>query len=310
MTTDHLFRFGVLAGPLSDVDAWRQRARQAEELGYSSLLVPDHMGREWGPLVSLAVAAGCTTRLQLGTLMLAVDLRLPSVLFKELATLDLLAPGRLEIGLGAGWFGQDFERAGVPMAPHATRIERLDEAAALLRQLWDTGTASRQGGHYPVAGAVGTPRPQPARWTMGGGGRRMLRTAVRHADIVSLNARLDSAAKGSQFGQSATAAAFDRRTAWVKEFAADRGTDPQVQCLAHAAAVVPDAKRYGDRVLARMFGLPVEDALDSPLSLVGTVEEIVTRVLDRRERFGISYYVVPAAQVADFAPVVERLSGA
>lgn len=137
----------------------------------------------------------------------------------------------------------------------------------------------------------------------------MLRTAVRHADIVSLNARLDSGAKGSQFGQSATVAAFDRRAAWVKEFAADRGTDPEVQCLAHAAAVVPDAKRYGDRVLARMFGLPADDALASPLSLVGTAEEIVSLLLNRRERFGISYYVIPAAQVDDFAPVVERLSG-
>jgi probable F420-dependent oxidoreductase len=312
VTTLRPFRFGVLAGPPADAAAWRRGARRAEELGYSALLVPDHLGQEWGPLTSLAVAAEHTERIKLGTLMLAADLRPPVVLCKELLTLAHLAPGRLEVGLGAGWFAPDFARAGVRMDPPATRIERLDEATTVLKSLWRNGRISFEGKHFGVAEALGEPRPPaaaPVRWTLGGGGRRMLEVAVRHADTVSLSARMASGAKDSSFGRSATAAEFDRRLRWVRGFAGDRFAEIELQCLVFATAVVPDSARYAARVLALMFGLPAAEAMASPMALVGTPAEITERLIGHRERFGISYWVVHQAQMEQFGEVVATLTG-
>ncbi|TDC79214.1 TIGR03621 family F420-dependent LLM class oxidoreductase [Streptomyces hainanensis] len=303
------FRFGVLAGGARNAAAWREQCRRAEDLGYSSLLVPDHMDREWGPLTSLAIAAEHTSSLALGTLMLAAGLRQPAVLYKELATLDQAAPGRLEIGLGAGWLDSDFIRAGLPVEPAPVRIERLEETSLILRELWDRGTVTTRGRLVSADGAVGEPRPQPARWAMGGGGRLMLRAAARHADIVSLSAQLSSGRKDSTFGPSARAERFDERVRWVREAAGTRTVEHEFQCLLFAAAIVPDSARYADRVLSRQFGLPPAEALDSPLALIGGVNEVCDRLLARRERYGISYWVLPAAQQEPFAEVVARLAG-
>lgn len=310
MTGYRPFRFGVLAAPPTDAAAWRRTARRAEELGYSALLVPDHLGQEWGPLTALAVAAEHTTRIRLGTLMLAADLRHPVVLFKELATLAQLAGDRLEIGLGAGWYAPDFTRAGVPMRPAGERIDRLDEAVQILRGLWAQRRFSFAGKHFTVEDASGEPAPPgPAIWMLGGGGRRMLEVAARHADVVSFSARMSSGGKDSGFGASATAAQFDRRVAWVREYAGERYADIEHQCLVFAGAVVADRTRYAERVLARMFGLPAAQALDSPLALAGTVEEIRAELVARRERYGISYWVVNGAQLEQFGDVVAALRG-
>ncbi|MEW2085655.1 TIGR03621 family F420-dependent LLM class oxidoreductase [Streptomyces sp. NPDC005283] len=303
------FRFGVLAGGAQDVPGWEQLCTRCEEIGYSSVLVPDHMNREWGPLVALTLAARSTAELRVGPLMLGAQLRQPAVLYKELATLDLVAPGRLEIGIGAGWLASDAARAGVPAEPPGARIERAEESVTILQRLWNEGSATFEGRFFRATGALGEPRPKPALWTMGGGGPRMLRTAARHADIVSVSAQLSSGEKDSTFGASATAKQFDARVRWVHEAAAGRASMPELQCLLFAAAIVPDSARYANRVLARMFGLPAEDALESPLALAGTVDEVCARLEERRRRYGINYWVLPSAQAEAFAPVVARLTG-
>ncbi|MFD4947588.1 TIGR03621 family F420-dependent LLM class oxidoreductase [Streptomyces sp. NPDC058239] len=307
----HPFRFGVYAGALSGIGALRALAVGSEEAGYASLLVPDHLDERWSPVVSLALAAGWTSRIALGTLMLAADLRRPAVLFKDLATLDQAAPGRLEIGLGAGWYPPDFARAGIPMDPPGIRIERLAETAHILKELWEKGAISYEGRHCSAVDAIGAPRPGPAAWVMGGGGPRMLRTAVEHADIVSLTARLSSGRRDKPLGDNARAERFDERVCWVREFAAAAGRTsvPELQCLLIDAAVVTDSEEYATRELAPRFGLPPGEVLDSPVVLAGTVDEICARLRDRRERFGISYWVLPAARWEEFVPVVERLTG-
>jgi probable F420-dependent oxidoreductase len=305
------FRFGVLAGQARDPAGWRHTARRAEELGYSALLVPDHLDQQWGPLVSLAVAAEQTQRIALGTLMLAADLRRPAVLFKELATIAQLAPGRLEIGLGAGWLAGDFAAAAVELDPAATRIDRLEEAVQILKGLWERRRLTFHGQHYQVTDAAGEPRPaDPAvKWVLGGGGRRVLQVAARHADIVSLSARMSSGRKDSSFGATATAEQFDRKVGWVRCFAGDRLAGIELQCLILAAAVVPNRERYATRVLSPMFGLPAARAMESPLALAGTVHQICADLRARRERFGISYCVIPGAQMEPFAEVVAELDG-
>jgi len=312
MSVDRRFRFAVLANQASSAQSWLEQARTAENLGYSGFLVPDHLGREWGPLVSLAAAAGATERIRLGTLMLATDLRHPLVLFKELATLAQFAGERLEIGLGAGWLAQDYERAGIPMAPPGARIDRLAEATAILKTLWQGGSLDHRGTYYTLTGAVGEPAPpDPAtvKWVLGGGGRKMLSVAAEHADIINVSAQVSAAERGPSFFDSAGLADFDQRHDWIRSRAGDRFADIEIQCLAQACAVTADRDRYASRILSRMFGMDAADALDSPLALVGSVDQICARLEHLRERLAMSYWVVPAAQLIPFSDVVARLAG-
>src|SRR3954451_18631122 len=105
-------RFGGTLPPDRSARAWRERVRALEDSPVDVLLVNDHLsGLRFAPMLSLAAAAELTTRLRLGTLVLANDYRHPAVLAKEAATLDVLSGGRLELGLGSGWMRTDYDQA-------------------------------------------------------------------------------------------------------------------------------------------------------------------------------------------------------
>src|SRR6201996_5978300 len=122
------FRFGVQAAVAPTMSAWRDQARAAEALGYSTLYVSDHLDAQFGPLVATTVAAEATTNLHVGTVVLNNDLRNPVVLAKEIATLGLAAEGRVEVGVGAGWLAPDYANTGIQHAPPAVRVDRLAES--------------------------------------------------------------------------------------------------------------------------------------------------------------------------------------
>jgi len=171
------FRFGVQLSAAPDGKAWRDKARQAEDLGYSTLFIPDHFGDQWAPLVALTAAAEATTTLCVGSLVFDNDYRHPVELAKEIATLDLLTEGRVEFGLGAGWMKSDYDEAGIPYDRPGVRIERMVEGLHIMKDLWSTGTSSRPGKHYTVTGAQGLPRPHTSPYPpviIGGGGQRVL----------------------------------------------------------------------------------------------------------------------------------------
>ena len=130
------FRFGVQASNAATGDAWRDLARKVEDLGYSSLFVPDHFGDQLAPVPPLRAAAYATTSLRIGGLVLDNDYRHPVVLAKEMASLDLLSGGRLELGLGAGWMRTDYDQAGMPYDPPKVRVDRFEEGLAVLKGLF------------------------------------------------------------------------------------------------------------------------------------------------------------------------------
>jgi len=107
------FRFGVQTTKAADGKAWRDQARQIEDLGYSTLWVPDHFGDQWGPIAALTSAADATTTLRVGALVFDNDYRHPGVLAKEMSTLDVLSDGRMEFGIGSGWMKTDYEEYGL-----------------------------------------------------------------------------------------------------------------------------------------------------------------------------------------------------
>ena len=145
------FRFALQASHAASPAAWRDLARKTEDLGYSTLYVPDHLDDQWAPMVALTVAAEATTTLRVGTLVLDNDFRHPVVLAKEAATLDVVTGGRFEFGLGAGWMTTDYEQSGIPMDPPSVRVARLAESLEIMRAMWRTGSATFSGEHYRVA---------------------------------------------------------------------------------------------------------------------------------------------------------------
>ena len=305
------FRFGVQMSKPPTGRSWRDAARHVEALGYSSLLIPDHLDDQLAPFVALSVAAEATTALRVGTLVVDNDFRHPVLLAKEAATLDLLSEGRLELGIGAGWMLTDYQESGIPYDPPGVRIDRLAEALQIAKALWAEGKCSFAGTHYRVEDAKGLPRPHRPLGpplTIGGGGRRVLSLAAREADVVGVNPNLRAGAVGAGIAAEVVPARYDERIAWVREAAGPRLDDIELQCLTFIVQVGVERDEVV-RNMAPMFGLSEEDAALTPLALVGTVDQICRSLEERRDRWGFSYWVVHEPEMEAFSAVVERMSG-
>jgi probable F420-dependent oxidoreductase len=314
------FRFSIQAsappggftGTADDGTRWRELAKQVEGLGYDSLTIADHLDEQWAVTPALVSAAEATTTLTIGTLVWCNDYRHPVVLAKEAATIDLLSGGRLELGIGAGWMTTDYEQAGIPLDRPGVRIDRLAEAITIMKGLFADEPVSFAGEHYTITGHVGTPKPlqKPGpRFLLGGGGKRMLTLAAQQADIVGINVSLAAGVIDASAGPNATAEATEEKLRWLAEAAGDRFDDLELNTRVHLAAVTDD--RIGlATIVAPALGLSPEAALESPHALAGTVEQLIDTIVERRERFGLSYITVGIDAVESFAPIVAQLAGA
>lgn len=311
MAHDRRLRFGAQLSFAGSGDEWVAKARRIEDLGYSTLCVPDHFDDQLAPFSALAVAASATTALRVGTLVLANDYRHPFIVAKEAATLDLLSGGRLELGLGAGWLASDYAQSGLACDPPGLRIERLEEAIAVVKGHLSGGKFSFTGRHYTVTGHPGTPlpaqRPRPPI-LVGGGGRRVLSLAGRAADIVSVNFDLRSGSVGAHLGMTATADATAQKVAWVREAAGDRFGDVELSYTVYLTMVTDDRWTVAAG-LGSGFGLGAEQVQAMPNFAVGTVGEIADEIERRRDELGFSYVVVGGECYDAMAPVVGRLAG-
>lgn len=295
----HPFRFGVVTAFARTGDEWAQTARRVESLGYSTLMIPDNLRYTLAPLPALAVAATVTRTLRVGTYVLANDFRNPVLLAKDVATLDLLSGGRVELGLGAGrpdaaeenrMLGMGFDRGGV-------RVARLAESVALLKQLLAGQTVTAPGPSYTASDAQVSPGPEQQPHPpilIAGIGPRMLSLAAREADIVAFSwaptETEEGAAEKVSVVRQAAGARFDR-----------------LELNLNLMAV---GERVPRQVSARM-GLDAAAlaAAGSVAAVTGTTDEMCETLLRRRERLGISYLLVADELMEDLAPVVERLTG-
>ncbi len=305
----HPFRFGIQCRGAADGDGWRALARKVEDLGWSTLTMPDHFEDALAPTPALMAAADATTTLRVGPIVYANDFRHPVVLAKEAATLDVLTGGRFELGIGAGWMTTDYAQAGIPLDRPGVRIDRVAEALAILRGLWGDEACSFEGAHYRVTGLEGHPKPVTPGGPpvmIGGGGPRVLRLAGAHADVVGVNVNLASGVIDSRAFPDGTADATDAKLRWVREAAGDR--DPELHVRVHLAMVTDDREGLIDQ-WASGFGLTPEQARETPHALIGDVPQICDQLEERRERWGISYLGISADQLEAFAPVIARLAG-
>lgn len=304
-------RFGVQLATAPDGRAWADLARRAEDLGYSSLFLPDHFGDQLAPVPAMQAAADATTDLRVGALVFDNDYKHPVVLAKEVATVDVLSGGRVELGIGAGWMNSDYEQSGIQHDPAGVRISRMEEGIAVLKGLFADEPCTFEGEHYRVTGLDGRPkpvqRPHPPL-LIGGGARRVLSIAGREADIVGINPSIVSGTVDADAARSGTAEATDEKVEWVRAAAGDRYADLELNMLIFAAILTDD--RDGTRSqMAPLFGLEPEGLGDYPHAWIGSVEQIRDDILARRDRWDVSYLVVQGDAMETMAPVVAALAG-
>jgi probable F420-dependent oxidoreductase len=297
----------------SSASDFREKARKAEALGYSTLFVPDHfIDHPLAPMPAMATAAAVTDTLRVGSLVLANDYKHPVVLAREAATLDLLSRGRLELGLGAGWMTADYEKSGIELDRPAVRIARLKESVAILKGLMADGAFTFHGKHYTVTNLDSEPkpvqRPHPP-FIIGGGGPKILALAAREAAIVGLNANLrGGVAISDDAARSMTGAATDEKVARLREAAGARFDDLELQSFVGFTNFTDDRRALAE-MMAGAFGVSPDEALETPVVLAGTLQEMMEDVQARRERWGMSYVVVGVDVMEQFAPAVAHLAG-
>jgi probable F420-dependent oxidoreductase len=238
------------------------------------------------------------------------DLRHPAVLARELASIDIVSGGRLEVGLGAGYNPLDYSRSGIAMDPPKVRVDRLIEHTMVLKALWSEHPTTFEGDHYRIDDLDGTPKPLTPGGPpvlVAGGGRRMMRFAAQHADIVGVNVHLPSSPDAAS-ARDALPDSIDEKFGWIRADSGDRFDDLEFNAWLSVGRVTNDMSRMSDR-LSAAFGAPAAEVLESPLVLAGTVERIVDQLEQRRARWGYSYFVLPQPATGDFAPIIARMTG-
>ncbi|MCE2392623.1 MAG: TIGR03621 family F420-dependent LLM class oxidoreductase [Proteobacteria bacterium] len=311
MSRERPFRFGLKLRQAASPADWAEAARRAEALGYSSALLPDHFGDQLAPLLGALAAAQATERLRVGTSVLSNDFRHPVVLAKEAASVDRLSGGRLELGIGAGWKSDEYAAAGLRFDPAWLRIERLEEALQILRGLFGPEAVDFRGRHYTLSGVRGSPRPARPGGPpifVGGGGRRLLGVAGRRADIVGINPAARSGAHDVETDRDAGADRTDLKLDWLREAAGERFESLEIGMNAYVALVTEDRDR-AEAALVERFRMPAEQAREVPYGWAGSVDRICEHLERCRERWCVSYWVVPPQARETLAPVVERMSG-
>ncbi len=305
------FRFGLSVGASVGRDDFVAAVRRAEDCGFDVIVAPDHIGSRLAVLPMLAAAAEVSRSLRVSPMVMANDYRHPVILAKDAATIDVLSGGRSELGIGTGWIQEQYKTAGISYEPARSRVDRFEEAIAVIKGSWSGEPFTFHGDHYQVE-ALTCPRPMQRPYPpllIAGSGPRMLRIAGREGDIVSIS----PLSRGSTgFGTFARdiATSGDRITAqlgWIRQGAGQRFDTIELNVMAHHVVVAPDRDAAAAEVAAEV-GVAPSEVLASPHMLIGPVEQLVETLLDRRERYGISYIAFGYTDLDGIQPVVEQLA--
>ncbi|MEW2162130.1 TIGR03621 family F420-dependent LLM class oxidoreductase [Streptomyces sp. NPDC007084] len=294
MTSPHTrpLRFGLVLFSPSTREEWVAKARHAESLGYDVVSVSDHLGMP-SSVATLALLAEATERIRLGTLVLNTVFYQPKVLARDLATVDHHAGGRVEIGLGAGYDKAQFDRAGLPWLPARERVDHLERTLRELREVFASPHAS------PPAAQPGGPPVLVA-----GRGPRVLRLAAEHADIVGFTGTVPVPdGDGLRLGGPEEIAA---RVTQVHELLGDRARDVELNIPVHRVLPSAAGGTVTD-VWQNELPLSAAELAELPSVLIGSARECAQQVLERRRRYGLSYFSVLEPEMEAFAKVIEEL---
>jgi probable F420-dependent oxidoreductase len=309
------FRFLADARGIASTRELAETARRAEAIGIDTLVVPDHLIPQLAPVPAMAVIAAVSDRLRIGAFVLNNDLRHPAVLAQDLASLDVLSEGRLDVNIGAGWNRVEYEAIGIAFDATSVRQARLSEAVAVLKGCFGDGPFSFSGEHYTITAYDAQPkpvqRPHPP-FMIGGGGRRTLTLAAREAQIVGLAPRILPNRAGDP--ASVTVSATAEKIEWVRQAAGDRFESLELNIYPSMTgiSITDHPKREAQELADALHGrsgvrVSVEALLESPHIFIGTVDDFVEKFQRLRAELGISSIMV--GEVGELEPVVERLAG-
>jgi len=318
MTQHHKpFRFGLLSHNTSpSQDYLVAQALRAEQAGYATFLLPDHLEDQFAPALALAMVAQATTSIRMGSCVFDNDFRHPALLAKDVATLDQLSHGRFEFGLGAGWMQSEYECIGLTFDRPIVRIDRLAEAIQIVKALLTEETVTFSGQYYSITGMRGLPKPLQKPYPpiyLGGSGKRMLQLAAREASCVGIVPRIKKAERGEHMNDlldidDATPEALQQKISWIREAAGPRFAELELNIVLLDVQVT-DEREQTQRTLAERYGASAQALQDSPFFLIGNYEQICEKLWQIRERFGCSYIVTWEEHLESLAPVVAHLTG-
>jgi F420-dependent oxidoreductase-like protein len=281
-------------------------ARAAEDGPFESIWVYDHFHTVPVPTQEatheawtlMAAFAAATSRVRLGQMCTSIGYRNPAYLAKVAATVDVISGGRAEMGIGAGWYEHEWRAYGYGFPSAGDRLGMLDEGVEIMHQLWTTGTATLDGRHYQVNGAICRPLPLQdggvPLWIAGGGEKKTLRTAAKYAQYTNFDSTPD---------------VFRRKSEILAGHCQDLGTDfGAITRSANYNVIIGETDReVQDRIAWRKdhmlrYGVPediaegrVREAAAGPL--VGTPDQIVERLTEASD-LGMSYAILNFAEIA------------
>ena len=314
--THRPFRFGLQLRAGASGQDWSELAKRTEALGFDTLLVPDHIGYPlWAYGPALTAAATATTTLRVCPFVLDNDFRHPAFVAAEAATIDQISGGRFELGLGAGWDLADYQRTGIPFDPPGVRVGHLEESVQIIKGLFGEEPVTFNGRHYQIAELDGrrnrcSGRIRPC--SIGAGGKRMLALAAREADIVSVIMRarreggLDAADGSATASMASSPGCASRREQTLPSGSRCNTLVQRIVVTDHPADQLDGRARL-------RAARPGRDAPHRSPS-IGSIEQIIETIQERRERWGISYLVVRPQYLDvdvlnDLDRIIARLAG-
>ena len=307
------FRFGFTVLSVGSRGEFVEQCRSAERYGYDVALAADHLGMP-SAFPTLVAAADATERLRIGTLVLNASLWNPHLLARDIATVDQLTDGRLEVGLGAGYARWEYETAGITWRGFQERAQHLESTIDQVRELL-AGPGYEQ--DRPLRELYGLPRLTPHQrggfggygppLFVGGTADTVLRVAARHADIVGIAGTYPVKDMPSGVVRLGTVKEVEERIQFVRDAAGDRADQIEFNAVVHQVLVTGDRRAAARLVAEQLQTMTQDEVLDSPFLLIGTHEQIAEQLRQQRERFGLSYIAVQGPFMDALGPVIERL---
>ena len=306
-------RFGLIwNGAGSPVEV----ARRAEDAGYASLLFPDHTGMV-SPIPAMAAAAAVTSRIRLGTQVINIAFRPLGALAQELAAIDIISGGRLDVGVGAGYAESELRSLGLPFPSAAERVMEVARTLDVLPRLFageivtEADRAGQDGRGRLSEFQLEPVPPQGASVPLmvGGNADKLLTIAAKRANIIQL-VGFTPRPSGNDVRNFSDEGLADR-IAYLKGAASDRFADIELSVLVQWAGVVPDPRaKVEEFASVRSGARSADQVLKSPFAQLGSsVEEVCDQIIDLHERHGVSYMTVFDGKSEGFDDVVARLGG-
>lgn len=306
-------RISVQAEP-RDLSSWLSFARRVEALGFAALLMGDHPGSGASPWPALGSAAAVTDRMQVGTYVLQCGVREPAHIAADAASLDVLAPGRVILGLGAGHTPVEWGDVGRRRPPASERVGRLCEVVDVVVGLLAGETVTLEGKHVQVREARLQDLPVSGGiiLAIGGGHPDLLRLAAQRADIVALSGLGATLPDGHRHEVRWSPTDLEAQLILVQDATRTAGRTPVLDALVQRTIVTSDRAGALSELARGLVGpsVPVEHLARTPHLLVGTYEEMAEQLLTQAQDWGISSYVVRESAVSDLEPVLALLSEA